>query len=81
MKKILLILLFQFIGVIAFSQTGNTDIALIPEPVSLIRNTGLFVLPSDIFIQTSDNAEAKNIGTELGKYLTVPTGYHAIING
>jgi hexosaminidase len=76
MKTAILALLFCFTCLLALSQ--NT---IIPEPVSMQINRGHYDLPAEIFIQTGENPEVKQIALDLGKQLTNATGFKAILNG
>ncbi len=58
-------------GGIAVSQP---KIAIIPEPVSMIRNTGVFVLPRNITIQADKSPETKVVVDYLQLHLSIPTG-------
>lgn len=58
-------------GGIAVSQA---KIAIIPEPVSMIRNTGVFVLPRNITIQADKSPETKVVVDYLQLHLSIPTG-------
>jgi hexosaminidase len=49
-------------------------IAIIPEPVSMIRNTGIFVLPRNIVIQADKSPETKVVVDYLQLHLSIPTG-------
>ncbi len=59
---------------IAFSQS-DTSIAIIPQPVKLVRHTGSFTLPSNIIIESPGNPEVKSMLAVLANDLSVPTGY------
>ncbi|MBS1932659.1 MAG: family 20 glycosylhydrolase [Bacteroidetes bacterium] len=80
MKKTFFIFTFQFFVLSVFSQTENSSIAIIPEPVSLIKNTGNFILPSAINIAAGNNQGVIAIAEQLSKQLTVPTGYKVSVN-
>jgi hexosaminidase len=54
---------------------ANTAITIIPEPVSLIKQAGHFVLPNNILIQTHKSPELKQTIAFLQERLSVPTGY------
>lgn len=62
----------------AFTNNGtmaNAEIAIIPAPVSLVKQTGHFVLPSNITIQAPKSADFKQTVAFLEEKLTTPTGY------
>ncbi|RZL51100.1 MAG: beta-N-acetylhexosaminidase [Pedobacter sp.] len=55
---------------------ANSDIAIIPEPVRLVKQAGHFLLPNNITIQVGKSAELKQTIAFLQERLSVPTGYH-----
>ncbi|NRF41573.1 beta-N-acetylhexosaminidase [Pedobacter foliorum] len=50
------------------------DIAIIPEPVSVIKSDGHFVLPSNVVIQAPAIPEVKQVVNFLQERLSIPTG-------
>lgn len=64
----------MFISVIAFSQSDTTGIAIIPEPVNIVKNTGVFSLPGNITIEAGSQPELKQTVLLLKERLSVPTG-------
>lgn len=50
------------------------EIAIIPEPVSVIKNEGYFVLPANVVIQSPAAVELKQAIAFLQERLSVPTG-------
>jgi hexosaminidase len=57
------------------------EIAIIPEPVSLIKNEGYFVLPANVVIQSPAATELKQVTAFLQERLSVPTGsFISIVN-
>jgi hexosaminidase len=54
----------------------NTEIAIIPEPVSVSKQSGHFVLPPNIVIQVSKSPALKQTVAFLHERLSVPTGYY-----
>src|SRR5450432_1351071 len=59
---------------------AQENISIIPQPVKLTQNAGHFVLPSNIAISADKNPELKQAITSLTDQLTIPTGYHVIVN-
>ena len=53
----------------------SNDIAIIPEPVRLVKHTGHFVLPHIITIQVGKSPELKQTVAFLKERLSIPTGY------
>ncbi|WP_443944658.1 beta-N-acetylhexosaminidase [Pedobacter sp. AW1-32] len=87
MKKLFLFLSICAIGAGSFAQTivneteiGETDgavqtaIAIIPEPVSLMKKSGMFVLPENVTIQTTKGADLKESVEFLSEKITTATG-------
>ena len=88
MKFILRLLLILTFSTTSFAQNidGNTEIfansesislneiAIIPEPVRLVKHTGHFVLPHIITIQVGKSPELKQTVAFLKERLSIPTG-------
>lgn len=55
---------------------ANSEIAIIPEPVRLLKQTGHFVLPNNITIQVGKSLALKQTVAFLQERLSIPTGYH-----
>ncbi|MGJ1445686.1 beta-N-acetylhexosaminidase [Sphingobacterium spiritivorum] len=65
----------------ATSRVGGNepnDIAIIPEPVTLVRKNGYFHLPPKIVIEALASAELKQSVSFLKDRLSIPTGYSVI---
>ena len=76
MKNKLLILVALFTVQFSFGQNKKADLALIPEPVSMVRQSGEFSLPKTVVITTSTNQpEVLQVANMLQKKLTTATGY------
>jgi hexosaminidase len=97
MKNILSALCFSFLSAAAFSQTSvlnnttaiegvsplniSTEIAIIPEPVAIVKNQGHFILPENVTIQCPAMPETKQLLAFLQERLSVPTGsYVSVVN-
>jgi len=80
MKKVFFILLFQSAIAASFAQSENETISIIPEPVSITKTSGHFVLPTTINIATDENKDLQMIAENFQKQLSVPTGYNITIN-
>ncbi len=76
MRYYILILCFLLLNFKTFSQSveSNTEIAIIPAPVSISKQQGHFVLPSNIVIQASKSA-VQSVSF-LQERLSVATGYN-----
>src|SRR5690349_17111759 len=90
MKNTLYLLLLSLLSIPVFGQyaISNTeattetiaivnnapDIAIIPEPVSVIKSEGYFVLPSNVVIQAPAILEIKQVVAFLQERLSIPTG-------
>lgn len=57
------------------SSAPQPEIAIIPEPVTLIKQTGIFVLPNNIIIQANKSPELKQTVAFLQERLSIPTGH------
>ena len=67
-----------FINLAGYSQQDN--IAIIPQPVSLQKQQGSFVLPEQLIIRTSKNPELQQIATRLAERITLVTGSKVLVN-
>jgi hexosaminidase len=54
---------------------AQQEIAIIPEPVTLIKQAGHFILPTNIVIQAGKSPELKQTLAFLQERLSVPTGH------
>lgn len=80
MKKSFGFLFCLLISVIAFSQINNTGIAIIPEPVNIVQNTGVFSLAGNVTIEAGSQPELKETITILKNRLSIPTGLPVTVN-
>ncbi|WP_113654268.1 beta-N-acetylhexosaminidase [Pedobacter namyangjuensis] len=55
---------------------ANAEIAIIPEPVTLVKNTGHFVLPTNIVIEAAKNNQLNQTVAFLKERLSIPTGHY-----
>jgi hexosaminidase len=74
-KRLIVTFLFVCSLLHVYAQSGTANRALIPEPVSLQKKTGSFVLPKSIAIELPAGNEMQVVGTFLKSRLSVPTGY------
>ena len=86
MKKSTLLGLFAFSTLFAFSQKKENTISVIPEPVSMVRGAGYFILPATITVSipnlpelktTSESVLAKLAAT--GKKVSLLNSKNAVI--
>ncbi len=80
MKKLNGLLFFFFVCTTVFSQNTKNEIAIIPEPVKLVKNTGEFVLPLNVTIEAPAQTELKQTIAFLQQRLSVPTGHKVNIS-
>ena len=97
MKNILSVLCFSLLSGAAFGQTSvlknttaieavtplntPTEIAIIPEPVAIVKNQGQFILPENVTIQCPAIPETKQLLAFLQERISVPTGrYVSVVN-
>jgi hexosaminidase len=69
--------LFFFLVLLSltWASAQSPDVAIIPEPVSIVKNAGYFILPKAISIETGTNADVKKVAAQLGQQLSTTTGY------
>src|ERR1700684_1327695 len=80
MKRAFFVLLLQTAMAASFGQSENETISIIPEPVSITKASGHFVLPATINIATDENKELQMIAETFQKQLSIPTGYSTMVN-
>ena len=80
MKKILGCLCFVFISTAIHSQNSKTEIAIIPEPVTVIKNAGSFSLPATVIIEAATHPEMKQVIASLKDRLSIAAGIHVSVN-
>ena len=80
MKKLLLSASLCFFYLISFSQTTESVISIIPEPVTIVKNTGRFILPKNIVIRAASSPEIDLVSNFLKEKLSIPTGYNVAVN-
>src|SRR5687768_120920 len=66
--------LFLTTLLVASSVAQQPEIAIIPEPVSLTRTAGTFVLPQSITVEAASQPEVKYVTDYLNARLSKPTG-------
>ncbi len=77
--KQLCILFFLGLCISGYSQPADPDIAIIPQPVSLTRQSGSFVLPQQLSIYAGKNDELKKSATRLAQRIRIVTGYEVVV--
>ncbi len=94
MKRLLSVLLFVLITAQADSQEiisttplyGSAtvkmppEIAIIPEPVSLVKHQGHFILPENVLIQATASPGMKQVTDYLQEKITAATGSFVAVN-
>ncbi|MDB5229247.1 MAG: beta-N-acetylhexosaminidase [Chitinophagaceae bacterium] len=78
MKTFCGLICFFLTPLLLFSQS-NTTIAIIPEPVSVNRTSGEFILPKNIVIEAGSQTDLKQVISFLKDRLSVPTGAHVSV--
>ena len=78
MKKIVQLLCFILVSFSAFSQSVSPGIAIIPQPVSIVKGAGQFTLPKSVVIQAANSPELKQTVAFLRERLSESTGYRVI---
>jgi len=80
MKKRSGFLFCLFISVVAFSQTNEAGIAIIPEPVNIVKTTGVFILPKNITIEAGSQPELQQAILILKNRLSVSAGMNVSVS-
>lgn len=97
MKRFFLLLFFNVLSVVVFSQNATSEnpaitesispfnnapeVAIIPEPVSVVKSEGHFVIPENILIEAPALPELKQALTFLQERLSIPTGsFVSVVN-
>lgn len=78
MKKAFLFLFSLFISINSFSQQIANEIAIIPQPVSVVRGAGQFTLPKNVVIQAESTPDLSHTVAFLRERLSESTGYRVI---
>ncbi len=78
MKNIVQLLCCLLFSIDAFGQSHISEIAIIPQPVSIVKGTGHFTLPKNVIIQAADIPELTHTVALLRERLSEPTGYRVI---
>ncbi|MBA3674085.1 MAG: family 20 glycosylhydrolase [Chitinophagaceae bacterium] len=79
MNKIVFSIICCLAHFISLSQTVNTDIAIIPEPVSITKNPGRFTLPQNTVIAAASTPEMKEVTRFLKDRIFIPTGMQVTV--
>ncbi|MDB5026053.1 MAG: family 20 glycosylhydrolase [Mucilaginibacter sp.] len=74
MKKLLGLLCLCVIAFHSFSQSKDGGIAIIPEPVTLTKKAGEYVLPKRVIIVSNTQPEMQQVINLLRERLSIPTG-------
>ena len=80
MKKLLNLFCSCFLYFVSFGQASQTGIAIIPEPVSIIKNAGQFSLPRNVVIEAPSQPEMKQLTAFLKERLSIPASAHVTVN-
>ena len=71
MKKEIIIIVLVMCSVVSFSQQKERIISVIPEPVSVVKKGGHYVLPNDILISLPSNIETAYIKSLIEEKLSI----------
>ena len=80
MRKIVMLTWCYFFVTTAICQNATTSIAIIPEPVEIVKNAGNFIIPHNISIYAPDLLNLKTTTDFLQQRLSSATGYKVSIN-
>ncbi len=75
MKPVILVMLMLAVGLATNAQSTQTQISIIPEPVSIQKKSGSFVLPKKIMISAPADRSLNTTIELLKSRLSVATGY------
>lgn len=78
MKK-LMIAGSLLMATVVFAQPKKDEIAIIPQPVSVVKKSGEYVLPAKPVIATDNNDAAKKVASRLADVIKTATGRTATI--
>ena len=79
MKKLFRLLCSCFMPLMSLGQGASNEIAIIPQPVSINKTAGEFVLPQNVSIQADQHSELKQVVATLTDHFTVATGVQVVI--
>ena len=79
MKKVVILLGCYLLGVDAICQNAANPIAIIPEPVQMVQNTGTFILPNIVSIEAPDLPALQTTNIFLQQRLSLATGYKVTV--
>ena len=74
MKKEIFIIAFMLISISVMAQQQERNISIIPEPVSLLKKGGHYVLPDKVVISSPDGKGSTYVNRLLAKKLSTATG-------
>lgn len=80
MKKIIISLVLALFCSTGFSQQVERQLSIIPEPVSMVKKGGYYVLPKKITISSPAPAEMDFTLNYLQQKLSTATGYEVNVN-
>jgi hexosaminidase len=79
MKKQFLFLVSLFFLMQSYAQLTKAEIAIIPEPVSLQKGSGSFVLPQSVSIEAPAGADMQSAVSFLKSRFSLPTGHQVSV--
>ena len=79
MKDLIGIFLLCMLSVVALGQTAGSQIAIIPEPVSVTKTEGVFTLPQRVTVAVGNQPELKQVVAFVKERFSVPTGNEVVI--
>ena len=74
MRKIILSFVMSFMGLLTFGQQVERGISIIPEPVSVVKKGGHYVLPDNVIISAPSSDEMKFVNNLLKEKLSTAPG-------
>jgi len=74
------LLLCCLISLVSPGQVSPTGIAIIPEPVTMVPQPGLFTLPASVVIEAGNQAGMTTVVDFLKERLSIPTGSQVTVS-
>jgi hexosaminidase len=80
MKKLVSLICGSFLFCSAFGQSLDSTLAIIPEPVSIVKGEGFFVLPNNVVIDAGIQPEVQWVTNFLKQRLSASTGRNVVVS-
>jgi hexosaminidase len=81
MLKLSTLLFLSLLSFKTFSQTSDKPIAIIPQPVNMVKSAGQFSMPATVTIGASSSAEVAPVTAYLKRKISAATGKSVFLLG